>query len=918
MTLSLYKKKRSFEKTPEPKGGKASGPTLRFVVQKHAASHLHYDFRLEMEGVLKSWAIPKGPSMDPAVKRLAMMVEDHPYDYRTFEGIIPEGNYGAGTVIVWDEGTYEPLEGDFKTKKAQEKHLLHELYAGRLKFVLHGKKLKGEFALVKVNSRGENAWLLIKHNDKYATTTDITKKTKSVQSNKTLEEVEKTSDNFWGSNRKAVSRSRSKKSKVSPAEEKGASTDEEESDPPNPNVSGRDIEALLKQGRRAAFPADLEPMLATLVNKPFDDEDWLYEIKWDGYRALAYLKNGKVELRSRNNLAYNEKFQPVTDALEKWKVNVVVDGEIIALNDNGTADFQALQSFAKKGGSAKLVYYVFDLLWYDGKDYTQLPLIDRKAILRQILPTGDDTIRYSDHLRGEGKAFFAAVLEKGIEGIMAKKGDSVYTVHHRSRSWLKIKNNQQTEAIICGFTKGRNSRKYFGAVILGKYFGGKLVYIGHSGSGFDDTSLQDLYDRFKPLVTDKCPFESRPKTNMPVTWMKPKLVCEVKFTEWTEEKLLRHPIFLGLREDKTAANEKNEAIVSPPVKDSKAEKKKAPVKIPGKKATAGTAKKARSKSIDMNDSPLVGEDETQKTIKLNGHELKLTHLDKVFWPEEQVTKRDMLNYYHQVAPFILPYMKDRPQSLNRFPDGINGNSFFQKNVQGKVADWLVTHPYVSESDKKTKHFLVCKDEATLIYMASMGCIEMNPWHSRIQSPENPDWCVIDLDPDTNPFDEVVEAARVVKTVLDSVGLPGFCKTSGSTGLHIYIPLGAAYSYEQSKLLAELIVQIVHDEIPSFTSLERNPAKRKKKIYLDYLQNRNQQTIAAPYSLRPKPGATVSTPLHWEEVKKGLSPKEFTIFTIPDRLKAEGDLFTGVLGKGINLAQTLQEITSLFGKEKGEK
>lgn len=912
MSLSLYKKKRSFEATPEPTGGKASGKALRFVVQKHDASHLHYDFRLEMEGVLKSWAVPKGPSLDPTVKRLAMMVEDHPYDYRTFEGIIPEGNYGAGTVIVWDEGTYEPLGADGKSKKDEEKNLLHQLHEGNLKFVMHGKKLKGEFALVKITGRGENSWLLIKHRDEFATTNDITKKEKSVVSNKTLEQVEKTSNNFWGSNRKAKTKTTTTKSTRSKTIKKNETAEDNN----EKEIQNDDINELLKKGKRAAFPSGIKPMLATLVDKPFDDEHWIYEIKWDGYRALAYLKNGNVEIRSRANLSFNKKFPTIVKALQQWKVNAVVDGEIVAINEEGKPDFQALQSFAKKGEKADLLFYAFDLLWYDGKNYTQLPLVERKKILQSIMPEDDSTIKFSEHIVGDGKAFFEVALNKGLEGVMAKKAKSVYTVNYRTRSWLKIKNNQQTEAIICGFTKGRNSRKYFGAVILGKYFDDKLTYIGHSGSGFNEKGLNEIYKKFEPLITDKCPFATKPKTNMPVTWLKPKLVCEVKFAEWTEEKILRQPIFLGLREDKTAESEKNEKIVSPPVEQTNnkkpSQKNIEKAKEIVKENPVTTSKKktpARSKKTE--DRILFVSDAKEKTITIDGHQIKFTNLKKIYWPDEKITKRDMLNYYYAVAPYILPYMKDRPQSLNRHPNGIKGQNFFQKNVEGKVADWIQTYPYTSESDGQTKQFLVCTDEATLLYMASLGCIEMNPWHSRIQSPENPDWCVIDLDPDENPFDQVVEAALAVKEVLDSLEVEAYCKTSGATGMHIYIPLGAQYTYEQSKLLAELVVQLVHEQIPSFTSLERNPAKRKKKIYLDFLQNRSIQTIAAPYSLRPKPGATVSTPLHWEEVKKGLSTKNFTIFNTLDRIKNEGDIFKPVLGKGIDLDKTLKKFNTLF-------
>jgi bifunctional non-homologous end joining protein LigD len=401
------------------------------------------------------------------------------------------------------------------------------------------------------------------------------------------------------------------------------------------------------------------------------------------------------------------------------------------------------------------------------------------------------------------------------------------------------------------------------------------------------------------------------------TWVKPVYVCEVKYSEWTTDKSLRHPIFLGLRTDKKADDEKNVPVVHAPEQAPEAKEeggkpiKKTTKKQTSKNTSAKTTKKSKNDTLQPNNI-LSTSDKKNETVLINNHELKTTNLDKIFWPEEKVTKRDMLNYYYQVTPFMLPYMKDRPQSLNRHPDGINGKSFYQKNMAGKVPDWAKTYNYVSDSVGEEKKYFVCSDEASLFYLAMLGCIEMNPWHSRIQSPENPDWCVIDLDPDDNPFSQVIEAALVVKKVLDAAEIPACCKTSGSTGMHIYIPFGAQYSYEQSKLLAELLVNFVHHEIPSFTSLERSPSKRKGKIYLDFLQNRSTQTIAAPYSLRPKPGATVSTPLHWDEVKEGLSMKSFTIFTMLDRLNEVGDIFQPVLGKGIDLQETLTKINTVFG------
>jgi bifunctional non-homologous end joining protein LigD len=879
-SLALYKKKRSFTNTPEPSGTKTkNGLVLHFVVQQHAASNLHYDFRLEMGGVLKSWAVPKGPSLNPKIKRLAIMVEDHPYDYRSFEGTIPKGNYGAGTVIVWDEGTYESAEVKKAGKKQEEKNLLGQLHAGKIRFVLHGQKLKGEFVLVKSSQDTENAWLLIKGKDNFASAADITLKNKSVKSKKTLGQLAKTSDtNYSGKT-------------INPAKKKAGHRKKMPGNKPNALLS-----ATLAKGEKSAKPPHIFPMLASTVDEPFDSKDWIFEIKWDGYRTITYLNKGKTDMRSRNDLSFNEQFRPIAAALGGWKVNAVVDGEIIAVNEKGKPDFQLLQRFHKNGQAADLLYYLFDILWYEGFDLTNLPLLERKKILQQIIFKKHSRIKYSDHIARNGKSFFKIAVKGGLEGIMAKKADSLYVSHHRTREWLKIKNNKSLEAIICGFTKGRNNRKYFGAVVLGKYFGRELKYIGHSGSGFDEKNLKDIYEKFQPLITDKCPFKLVPKTNMPVTWLRPQLVCTVKFTEWTDLKSLRHPIFSGLREDKKAANEKNEKIIKPP-------KQRAMKNVP----PTGRIKKTNEKISDG--QQLLAPDTKEEAVKIKGRELKFTNLSKLYWPKEKITKRDMLNYYYRAMPFILPYMTDRPQSLNRHPNGITKPNFYQKNVEGKVADWITTYAYKSVSDGEKKQFLVCTDEATLMYIANLGCIEMNPWHSRVQSPDNPDWCVIDLDPDGNPFNQVIEAALVIKKVLDGAAIASYCKTSGATGIHIYIPLGAKYVYEQSKLLAQLIVGIAHEQMPSFTSIERAPAKRKKKIYLDFLQNSSIQTIAAPYSLRPRPGATVSTPLHWEELKKGLVPEHFTIYTIYDRLKNEGDIFKGVMGKGISLENALEQINN---------
>jgi bifunctional non-homologous end joining protein LigD len=849
MSLKNYNEKRDFSKTAEPEAGKPKqSEKLQFVIQKHDASRLHYDFRLEMDGVLKSWAIPKGPSTDPKTKRLAMMVEDHPFDYKNFEGTIPKGEYGGGTVIVWDEGSYEPIE-KFKSKKAQEKHLLQQLHAGSLKIILHGKKLKGEFALVKTHGMGENGWLLIKHKDDHARSSDITKMDKSVISKKTIEQMEKGSD----------------------------------------------------PGRKSKIPIGMKPMLATLVDKPFDDPEWIYEVKWDGYRALGFsLKNGDVQLLSRNNKPFNEKFYPIYKLMQSWKLDIVVDGEILVLNDQGVSKFGDLQNWRSEA-DGELVYYVFDLIWLNGMDLTDLPLAKRQEMLAAVLPQDDDRIRLSKVFKAKGKGFYHAAEKMGLEGIIAKKLDSVYTKNNRSGDWLKIKVHKSQEVVIAGFTKNEGTSKQFSSLLLGVYKDKQLQYVGKVGTGFNDQDQKEMMAQFKPLITDKSPFSELPDVNKPsrfrpnppqakATWLKPELVCEVAFSEVTSDGVFRHPSFKGMRIDKKAKEVIRETAVQ-----TKAVRHTTAIHPP----------KSTGRKTLLNPK-----DETQ-VRKVNGHELKFTHLSKLYWPEDKVSKRDMFNYYYQVADFILPYLKGRPMSLNRFPGGIHGKSFYQKDVKGKAPDWADTFPYTT-GDGEHKEYLLGNDEAALLWMASLGCIEMNPWFSRSVSPDNPDYCVIDLDPDKNTFDQVIQVAQMVKKVLDQIEVPCFPKTSGSTGMHIYIPLGAQYTYDQSQLFAKLVVKLIHQQVPEFTSLERMVANRNGKMYLDFLQNRPAATIAGPYSLRPKPGATVSMPLDWDEVKVGMHMQDFTIFNAMDRLKETGDLFKGVLGKGIDLVKAVEKAKSAFG------
>lgn len=911
MSLSLYNKKRDFKKTAEPAGKeKSSKGSLRFVIQKHDASTVHYDFRLEMDGVLKSWAVPKGPSLNPADKRLAMMVEDHPFDYRNFEGVIPASEYGGGTVIVWDEGTYEPTAAENMNRKEQEQRLLQQLAAGKISFVLHGEKLRGEYTLFQMKGRGEKSWMLIKKKDDWSRTEDITQNEISVKSGKTLVEV--ALDHGTTVNHPATKKSSVKKTvAVSKQIQKTASTKTATKNsgqvkiPPETKGLLGEAVALAKP---TPMPEKIVPMLATLIDEPFDNKDWIFEIKWDGYRAVAYCDGANVELISRNLKPFTQKYAPVAKALAGLKTKAVFDGEIVAVNEQGLADFQALQNW--QNTPVHLQYFVFDILWFNGLDVTKVPLLQRKKLLQQIVPAEHEVLKFSDHVVSKGKDFFDAALKQGLEGIMAKRSNSIYIPDSRTPDWVKIKVALRQEVVIAGYTEPRRSRKFFGSLLLGVYDGENLIYVGHTGSGFNTKTLEQIYNQLQPLKILQSPFANTPKTNMPATWVKPQLVCEIKFTEWTTDRHARHAIFMGLREDKKAANVTIEKSTT--MAKLKSSKKTAPIKKAStKKASAKTATKRSTKTsaqqVDV-------EKEGEQALTLNGNDVTLTNLQKIYWPKEGFRKGDMVNYYLQMAPYILPYLLDRPHSLNRHPNGIEAPNFFQKDVRGKVPKWIETFEDFSESTDVTVEYLVCSNEATLIYMANLGCIEINPWHAKKQHYLKPDWCLIDLDPDkSNSFDEVVEVANSVKSVLDSIGVgnKACIKTSGSTGIHIYIPLGAKYDFDDSKNFAEGVATLVNRELPDLTSMERAPEKRKGKIYLDFLQNKETQTAAAPYSLRPKPGVPVSTPLDWSEVKKGLTPTTWNAKNIFERVKREGDLFKPVLGKGIDLKTALRQVQSLI-------
>lgn len=806
MALSEYKRKRNFRKTTEPSGKlkRVKSKKLEFVVQKHHASRLHYDFRLELGGVLVSWAVPKGPSLNPADKRLAMHVEDHPFDYRTFEGEISKGNYGAGKVIVWDNGYYEPLH----PTDDPEKELRSGIDKGHLSFILHGHKLKGEYALIKSQHIGDEAWLLIKKDDDFSSQEDVTEQTRSVISERKL-------------------------------------TDEDTGSADAP---------------KAELPESVKPMLATLTDAPFDDKDWLYEIKWDGYRAVASWDGKRATLYSRNGKDFAKRYEPVSEALRSLTKPCVLDGEIVMVDAAGKSHFELLQNY-QRSQEGELQYQVFDILWLDGQDLRGLPLIERKDLLKDLL-ADSGSIRYSEHIVGQGKKFFAAAEKQGLEGIMAKRCDSLYKTGFRSKQWLKIKTSKRQEVVIGGFSEPKGARKHIGALLVGIYEDGVFKYVGHVGGGIPSTQLKPLRAKLEGLSRKTSPFKEKVRPNAPVHWVQPKLLCEVKFGEWTKEGRMRQPIFVGMRSDKDPKRVTKEIAISNPKE---------------------TKKRSIKRAFDF------------------------THRNKVFFPEKKLTKGDLIEYYSAVSDTILPYVKDRPCNLLRQPNGYEGSSFFQKDMKDNVPEWVRTEAVYSETNKRDLHYFVCDSREALLYMVQLGCIEINPWSSRLGHLDKPDWAVIDLDPEGIGFSKVVEVAKVVHGVCEKLGIPSYPKTSGKTGIHIFIPTGAKYTYDQVRKFSQLIAVLVHERTEKITSLERDPKKRQHRIYLDYLQNRESQTIAAPYSVRPTKYASVSTPLKWSELNSRLDPAKFTIGTMADRLNKVGDLWKPVTGKSIDLVRIIKQL-----------
>jgi bifunctional non-homologous end joining protein LigD len=841
MSLREYRRKRNFKRTPEPAGNATAPETGRqFVVQKHDASRLHYDFRLELDGALKSWAVPKGPSLDPAVKSLAVQVEDHPLGYVGFEGVIPEGQYGGGTVMVWDRGQWEP-----------ESDPANGFASGKLKFRLNGEKLHGSWALVRMGGRageGGKNWLLIKHNDaeaKPAKKYDVLKKEPlSVVSGRDLPEIAANADRVWSSNDSATAKSSlSKTAKPSARMSARKNTAKVKA----PRVGVAKTIAKLANARKAVQPTKFKPQLATLAQDVPRGEDWLHELKFDGYRILAFLKNKRVRLVTRNGNDWTHRFPSIAAAVAKLSAKqAILDGEVVSLNDEGLSDFQQLQNALKRGDDAALVYYVFDLPHFEGYDLTAMPLSERKSALGAIVlgsdPANDGALRYSDHVAAQGEAVLDQACRSSMEGIVSKRADAPYE-QTRSRSWLKVKCIKRQEFVICGYTKPSGARSGFGALLLGYHRNGKLTYCGRVGTGFTIESLRQLAKQLKSRRTSNAPFGSHLTATQRsgVTWVRPDLVAEVEFTEWTDEGLLRHPSFKGLREDKT------------------------PKQI------------AREEAQSM---PRASRNVKGRTAEVAG--VPITHPDRVIYPEMKITKQDLAEYYAAVADWILPHVVDRPLTLVRCPGGRAAQCFYQKHLAGAHSE-AVRGVMIKEKDD-TDEYVVIDDLPGLISLVQMGVLEFHPWPARADNVEAPDRIVFDLDPgDDVAWKSVVEAAREVRERLGELGLESFLRTSGGKGLHVVVPLARRNSWDQLKEFAKAVADELVQRAPDRYTATMAKAKRGGKVFVDYMRNQRGSTAIASYSTRARSGAPVAAPLSWRELSTRTKPKGHTVLTMPKRL-----------------------------------
>ncbi len=851
--LATYRAKRTAEKTPEPSGvlpadaaGTAGGV---FVVHQHAATRLHYDLRLEMDGVLRSWAVPRGPSRDPADKRLAVFVEDHPLEYGDFEGIIPEGNYGAGAVIVWDRGEWVPLEDPHAG-----------LAKGKLLFNLKGYKLKGRWTLVKIK-KGQKEWLLIKERDGHVATPGDQFPPGSVLSGLTVEDLQRGVD---------------------------------------PSTALAEKLKKLKAPVRAVKAKEVTPMLAETQEGAFTKPGWIFELKLDGYRILAAKDKGEARLWSRNGHDLTATFPEVAKALAALPFeSLLIDGEVVCHDERGLPSFSRLQQRGRLTKPLEVrraaignpaMFYGFDLVAALGYDVRELPLTTRKELLKSVLPAAG-ALKYLDHIEKDGQSFYAQVERMGLEGIVAKRADSPYR-SRRSADWVKIRADRVDDFVVVGFSKPKGSRGGFGALHLAQYTGTQLVYVGRVGSGFDDRALKDIAATLTEHVVKKPPAVGPVPKGAEESWVEPLIVAEVRFKEVTADGLLRHPVFVRFREDK----EPKECV------RQARETKEA--------TTAGReAKEAPTATRKHDQGPLSPSEPPSSPAAAPARPaFNFSNLDKVFWPEERYTKGDLIDYYRQIAPWLLAYLEDRPLVLTRYPDGIGGKSFFQKDAPEYAQSFVRTVTMWSADSQRDLDYFVVSKADELLYIANMAAIPLHIWSSRVATLETPDYCILDLDPKGAPFTDVVKVARALHDLCDEIEWPAYVKTSGSSGLHVLLPLGRQCTYEQSRTLGGLVARLVAAELPQIATVVRQVHKREGKVYLDYVQNGHGRLLAAPFSVRPVPGALVSAPLHWNEVTPKLDLVAYTIRTVPPRMaKLKDDPLLSVLEDRPDLPAILERL-----------
>jgi bifunctional non-homologous end joining protein LigD len=878
-SLATYRAKRSADSSPEPVGTVSVIPGRMFVVHKHDASHLHFDLRLEMDGVLKSWAVPKGPSYDMADKRLAVRVEDHPIEYGHFEGIIPKGNYGAGGIIVWDRGEWVPLE-DWR----------EGLEKGKLAFELKGYKLRGKWALVK-SRRGEKEWLLIKERDAYVKSPGDEFDETSVLSGLTVQQV------------KAGERPGSKLR----AEVEAAGAVEA-------RVEARDVKLMFAEARDHAFT----------------DDEWLFELKLDGYRLLAAKRGNDVVLLTRNGLDYTDVFPEVVRAMKALPHDAcILDGEVVVMDAQGKPSFARLQRRGRLTNSLDIgqaavelpaTFFAFDLVAFDAYDLRGVPLVERRRLLTEVVPKLG-AVRALDYIAREGELMFREVTKLGLEGIIAKRADSKYLAR-RSPNWLKIKAERTGDFVIVGYTQPKGTRAFIGALQLAEFVEGRLCYVGRVGTGMDDAMLRALIELISPDIrrdaschgmavtpgAEPLPSESIPETTT-TTWVEPRYVCEVQYREITPDGLLRHSSFLRLRGDKRPDECERQRAFEEPATAGDASTEFTRSEVEGRGMTEGALGTTGVVEPESEDSSTSG---LRPFARNDIREIKLSNLKKVYWPAEKYTKGDLIEYYRAASKWILPYLRNRPLVMTRFPDGIEGKQFYQKDAPEFAPEWVHTHPVWSEESQRTVKYFVCNDEDSLLYIANLGCIPIHIWASSVGSLEQCDWCVIDLDPKEAPFSDVIRCAQTLHRLCDGIGLRHYVKTTGKTGLHIMVPLGRLCTYEQSRTLGELLARVMLREVGDIATITRHVTKRGDKVYLDYLQNRHGQTIVAPFSVRPLPGATVSMPLRWDEVGDGLNPKDYTIRNAIERMEQlTTDPVCAVLTETPDLAGALGRLAGLL-------